>query len=64
LTGRELRRQRLHLGLTQIQLAEKLGMNRASIIRYERDQWPIPAHIELAMRALLADQPTAKKGRG
>jgi hypothetical protein len=39
-------------------------MNRASIIRYEQDQWPIPKPVELAVRALLADQPTAKKGRG
>jgi DNA-binding XRE family transcriptional regulator len=62
LTGRELRKQRLRLGLTQIQLAELFGMNRGSIIRYENSDSPIPKHIEWAMKGLQANAASIKRG--
>jgi len=56
LTGRELRRQRLLLGLTQQELAARLGMARNTITRYERGILPtIPKYVELAVQALLAE---------
>ncbi len=56
LTGRELRRQRLRLGLTQRELAERLGMARNTITRYERGFLPIiPKYVELAIRALVTE---------
>ncbi len=62
-TGRELRKQRLRLGLTQAQLATRLGLNRMSISRYENDLWPIPKHVALAMRALLVEAGMTNGGR-
>ena len=53
--GRELRKLRLRLDLTQAELATRLGLNRMSISRYENDLWPIPKHIALAMKALSAE---------
>jgi transcriptional regulator with XRE-family HTH domain len=58
LTGRALRDlRRLHLGLTQRELATKLGMARNTITRYERGFLPtIPKYVELAVRGLAAEQ--------
>jgi transcriptional regulator with XRE-family HTH domain len=62
LTGRELRKQRLLLGLTQRELAERLGMARNTITRYERGFLPtIPKYVELAVRALIAEAPPKRK---
>jgi transcriptional regulator with XRE-family HTH domain len=56
LTGRELRKQRLLLGLTQRELAGQLGMVRNTITRYERGFLPrIPKYVELAVKALQAE---------
>jgi transcriptional regulator with XRE-family HTH domain len=56
LTGRELRKQRLLLDLTQSELAAKLGMARNTITRYERGFLPvIPKYVELAVKALQAE---------
>jgi transcriptional regulator with XRE-family HTH domain len=64
LTGRELRKQRLLLGLTQRELAERLGMARNTITRYERGFLPtIPKYVQLAMQALLADSIKPKRKR-
>jgi transcriptional regulator with XRE-family HTH domain len=68
LTGRELRRRRLHLGLTQKELAERLGMNRNTITRYERGFLPtIPKYVQLAVKALEAEaggSTRKRRGRG
>jgi transcriptional regulator with XRE-family HTH domain len=64
LTGRELRKQRLLLGLTQRELAERLGMARNTITRYERGFLPtIPKYVELAVKGLVAEQ-RASSSRG
>jgi transcriptional regulator with XRE-family HTH domain len=67
LTGRELRRQRLLLGLTQQQLAKRLGMARNTITRYERGFLPIiPKYVGLAVKGLLAEsrRESRKERRG
>jgi transcriptional regulator with XRE-family HTH domain len=67
LTGRALRNfRRLHLGFTQRELAERLGMARNTITRYERGFLPtIPKYVELAVKGLAAEQreKPSKKGR-
>jgi transcriptional regulator with XRE-family HTH domain len=62
LTGRELQKQRLRLGLTQSELAVKLDINRGTIIRYESGSRSIPKLFEWAIKGLLADAGLAKKG--
>jgi transcriptional regulator with XRE-family HTH domain len=62
LTGRELRRQRLLLGLTQQELAQTLGMARNTITRYERGFLPkVPKYVELAVKGLLAESRRRRK---
>lgn len=61
-TGQGLRKRRLLLGLTQRELAERLGMARNTITRYERGLLPvIPKYVELATDALLARLPKPKQ---
>jgi transcriptional regulator with XRE-family HTH domain len=65
LTGRELRKRRLLLGLTQGELAARLGMARNTITRYERGFLPtIPKYVELALTAVEAEVRGAPKTRG
>jgi transcriptional regulator with XRE-family HTH domain len=53
LTGKELRKRRLLLGFTQQQLADRLGMARNTITRYERGFLPtVPRYVALAVAAL------------
>lgn len=52
MTGRELRRIRLRLGLTQAQMANKLGIARDSVGRYERDAARITKLVAIAARCL------------
>jgi len=64
LTGRELRKQRLLLGLTQRELAQRLGMARNTICRYERGFLPtIPKYVELAIRALVTEARQPRRNR-
>jgi transcriptional regulator with XRE-family HTH domain len=66
LSGRELRKQRLLLGLTQLELATKLGMARNTITRYERGFLPtIPKYVELAVKGLVAElRASSPRGSG
>ncbi|MBI4266467.1 MAG: helix-turn-helix transcriptional regulator [Acidobacteria bacterium] len=64
MTGRELRKQRLLLGLTQGELADRLGMSRNTITRYERGFLPkIPKYVELAIQALQAESRSVNRKR-
>jgi transcriptional regulator with XRE-family HTH domain len=51
MTGREFKERREKLGLTQIQLAEKLGVNEDSIGKWERGVRPMlnPWMVNLAL---------------
>jgi transcriptional regulator with XRE-family HTH domain len=64
LTGKELRKRRLLLGLTQSELGAKLGMVRNTITRYERGFLPIiPKYVELALKALAPELPKGRNKR-
>ena len=60
MVGRELRRLRERLGLTQAELAKAIGMQKNSVARMERDERPIVKTTELAVRYLLVTK--SKKG--
>jgi DNA-binding XRE family transcriptional regulator len=47
-----VKRARARLGCSQRELAEKLGLERRSIIRYEQG-WPLPERTKLAIQRLL-----------
>ncbi|WP_069066453.1 helix-turn-helix domain-containing protein [Sphingobium sp. RAC03] len=49
-----IRDARLRLGLTQIELAGKLGLHQSTISRFEKGSLPIDERTELAVEALLA----------
>jgi len=50
--GIEFKQLRQALGLSQEQLAAKLGYTRRSVIRYEDGSSPIPAVVEMALQQL------------
>lgn len=62
MTGEELRRVRRRLGLTQVQLAERLGVAANSVARWERDEVPIREPIARLVR-LLAKMEAKAKGK-
>jgi transcriptional regulator with XRE-family HTH domain len=51
-TGRELRRIRRQLGLTQVEMAQRLGLTNRSLGRYERSERPITKVMAIAVRCL------------
>jgi DNA-binding XRE family transcriptional regulator len=62
MTGRELKRARAKLGMTQEELGEALGVHWNSVARMERDEFPIIRTTELAVKYLLITE-TKPKGR-
>jgi DNA-binding transcriptional regulator YiaG len=54
MTADELRSARWRLQLTQRVLAERLGVSRRILQRWETGQRPVPPFIALAMSALTA----------
>jgi transcriptional regulator with XRE-family HTH domain len=48
-----IRNIRIRLRLTQVELAEKIGLTQASISRLETDKQPIDKRTALALEALL-----------
>jgi len=52
MTGIGLRRLRKRLGMTQVELAQALGVQRNSVARMEREERPIVKTTELAVRYL------------
>ena len=61
MTGTELRRLRRRLGLTQRELAAKVGVTTTSLARWERDEVRITEPMARYL-ALLATVPTTPKG--
>jgi transcriptional regulator with XRE-family HTH domain len=56
MTGAELRRIRKRLGLTQLAMAEKIGVHANSLARWERDVVRITEPVARLIR-LLGTQP-------
>ena len=52
MTNADFKKARQHLGLTQLELAEKLGLTNRQIIRLEQDH-PIQKQTALAMNQLV-----------
>ena len=50
--GRNFAAERKRLGLTQVQLAEKLGTNSKSVSQYEGGEYALPPEIANAMADL------------
>jgi transcriptional regulator with XRE-family HTH domain len=50
------RRKRKRLGLTQEKLADRLGINRMTIIRYESGESPVPKSVEMALKLIEAEE--------
>jgi DNA-binding XRE family transcriptional regulator len=61
MTGKELRRMRKRLEMTQAELAQALGLQRNSITLMEAGERPVVKATELAVRFLLVK---FKKGEG
>ena len=60
MTGKELKRLRQALKMTQRELGEALDLNKNTVARAERDEIPIPRVTELAVKYLLIME--SKKG--
>ena len=62
MTGKDLKRARAKLGMTQEELGEALGVHWNSVARMERDEFSIIRTTELAVKYLLIMK-SKKKGR-
>ena len=52
MTAAEFRAARLALSLSQLRLAQELGVVRTTIAYWEHDVRPVPRAVELAMKYL------------
>jgi len=59
MTGAEFRRQRRRLGITQVELAKRLGVHSVTLSRWETDAHPIP---EAAAQLVQLLKKPVKKG--
>jgi DNA-binding XRE family transcriptional regulator len=50
------RRKRERLGLTQEEMAKRLGKNRLTIIRYESGHSPVPKAVEMAIKLIETEE--------
>lgn len=58
-----VKRARERLGMTQTELADKLGIERRTIIRYEREGFEAPQYMHFALRYLLGIQRKHRRKR-
>ena len=54
MTPADLTTARTAMGLSQVQLAEALGVSRQIVWRWEQGKVPIPAWLHLAIAGILA----------
>lgn len=62
MTGNELKQLRVQAGLTQAELAERLGVSGSTVSRWEQNKIPIPSGIEAKLREILQDDPVTEAG--
>lgn len=55
MTGTDLKAWRQRVGLTQQQLADRIGYERTIIWRWESSDRPVPPWMELALRTIEHD---------
>lgn len=60
--GAELRQHRMRLGLTQKEMAERIGVHSNSLARMERDEMTISEPVARLVSLLPEDKPK-RKGR-
>jgi transcriptional regulator with XRE-family HTH domain len=60
--GAELREHRMRLGLTQKQMAERVGVHSNSLARMERDEMTISEPVARLIPLLTVDKPK-RRGR-
>lgn len=53
--GQRLRKERKRLGLTQVQLADHLGVSRRTILNHESESFPVPLEVLNQLDQLGAD---------
>jgi len=53
MTGKELKIARVTLDMSQIQLADAIGITQNTISRYETGTLPIPRLVEIAVTCLV-----------
>jgi transcriptional regulator with XRE-family HTH domain len=63
MTGKELRQRREAMGLTQRQLAERLGITSTSVARMERGEQKIMPVTTLAVKYLLIMESKTRRKR-
>lgn len=65
MSGSEFRAIREALGLSQDALAERIGINRVTLIRHETGEYPIYRTVAVLMRLLdKYERPAAGKAKG
>jgi transcriptional regulator with XRE-family HTH domain len=62
MTSKEFRAFRLRLGLTQLQLAERMGVRSNTVWRWEHGA--LPRIAGLAIKGVLAEERARRKPRG
>ena len=61
--GKELKEIRSQLGLTQQQLADKIGTTKNTVYRWEKDRMVIREPTANLLRLLIQISPTRKKAK-
>lgn len=61
MTGKQIRKIRLRLGLTQTQLAERLGVSRNSVTRWELGLMGIRESAARLLRTIERDSETVER---
>lgn len=61
MTGAELRERRKALNLSQVEMAEALGISGNTVARWERDEIGIPPYLDLALSTIERQSKPKKK---
>jgi transcriptional regulator with XRE-family HTH domain len=62
MTGAALKNRRLKLGLTQVELAKRIGTHAVTIAKWETEAVKIPKPIALLIELLVEKEAAKKRG--